>query len=92
MDGEQDPWRPATPHASPFIKGVANRTNTVSEPFLLIKGAVHHWDENGLFANQTVEGKLPPKPVREVQRQEIEFVKAWMREWEEERENEREEL
>lgn len=48
---------------------------------MLIEGAVHHWDENGLFANQTVEGTLPPLPVREVQRQEIEFVKAWMEEW-----------
>jgi len=26
-----------------------------SEPFILIDGAVHHWDENGLFPNQNGE-------------------------------------
>lgn len=73
------------------MKGVANRTSTISEPFLLIEGAVHHWDENGLFPNQTVKGKLPPPPVSEVQRQELEFVKAWMKEWEVEKSSREEE-
>ncbi|KAK0127372.1 hypothetical protein ONS96_006921 [Cadophora gregata f. sp. sojae] len=85
IDGEQDPWRPATPHASPFNTTAVNRTDTVSEPFLLIAGAVHHWDENGLFPNQTVDYPpdfLPPVPVRDVQAQEIMFVQAWMQEWE----------
>ncbi|KAH7348573.1 putative serine protease K12H4.7 [Rhexocercosporidium sp. MPI-PUGE-AT-0058] len=58
IDGEQDPWRPATPHASPFNTTAVNRTDTISEPFSMIAGAVHHWDENGLFANQTVD--YPP--------------------------------
>lgn len=80
IDGEQDPWRPATPHASPFIADVHNRTNTASEPFLLIEGGVHHWDENGLLWNETTE-ILPPRPVREVQRLEMDFVKEWMLEW-----------
>jgi len=85
IDGEQDPWRPATPHASPFNTTAVNRTDTVSEPFSLIAGAVHHWDENGLFPNQTVDYPpdfLPPVPVRDVQAQESMFVKAWMQEWE----------
>ncbi|KAH9219793.1 putative serine protease K12H4.7 [Leptodontidium sp. 2 PMI_412] len=84
IDGEQDPWRPATPHASPFNTTAVNRTDTVSEPFSLIAGAVHHWDENGLFPNQTVDSPpdfLPPIPVRDVQAQEIMFVLEWMQEW-----------
>lgn len=86
IDGEQDPWRPATPHASPFVHGVRNRTSTVSEPFILIEGAVHHWDENGLFANETRDGPALPETIRDVQAQEISFVLEWMFEWEWERE------
>lgn len=85
IDGEQDPWRPATPHASPFVSGVKNRTSTTDEPFILIKGAVHHWDEYGLFANETTP-ELPPGPVAHTQKQELRFVKAWMEEWEKEKE------
>lgn len=87
IDGEQDPWRPATPHASPFNTTAENRTSTVSEPFMLIEGGVHHWDENGLFPNQTVDVPpdfLPPPPVRDAQAQEIQFVLEWMAEWEHE--------
>ncbi|KAL9605349.1 MAG: hypothetical protein Q9179_001442 [Wetmoreana sp. 5 TL-2023] len=76
VDGEQDPWREASPHSTL----ARNRTSTEERPFLLIPGAVHHWDENGLFANETREG-LPPEPVREVQRQEVEFVKGWLEEF-----------
>lgn len=86
IDGEQDPWRPATAHASPFNTTALNRTDTSSEPFKLIAGAVHHWDENGLFPNQTVSTPpscLPPPPVRDAQAQEIQFVQEWMQEWEE---------
>jgi hypothetical protein len=46
----------------------------------LIEGAVHHWDENGLFPNETTKD-LPPKPVKKAQREEVKFVKAWMKEW-----------
>ena len=84
VDGQIDPWRPATPHASPFNLAVHNRTSTVSEPFIMIADAVHHWDENGLFPNETVNfgpDMLPPIPVRETQFQEIMFLKAWMLEW-----------
>ena len=85
VDGEWDPWRPATPHASPFNTTALNRTSTVSEPFILIAEAVHHWDENGLFANETVNTPpnfLPPPPVRWTQAQEIAFLEEWMLEWE----------
>lgn len=84
IDGEQDPWRPATPHASPFNSTAVNRTSTASEPFELIAGAVHHWDENGLFPNQTVDSPpdyLPPPPVKYVQAVEVAFVLEWMQEW-----------
>jgi Serine carboxypeptidase S28 len=83
IDGEQDPWRPATPHASPFVDGVENRTSTVQEPFILIAGAVHHWDEYGLFENETT-GKLPPDAVARAQRAEVGFVREWMEEWDRE--------
>lgn len=37
IDGQEDPWRPATPHA--FGYGAKQRVSTVSEPFILIEGA-----------------------------------------------------
>lgn len=81
VDGEQDPWRPATAHAYPFNKTAHNRPDTISEPFILINGAVHHWDENGLFKNETTHD-LPPAPVKWAQAKELQFVLAWMHEWE----------
>lgn len=74
--GEEDVWRPATPladEAKPWPK------STSSEPFILIDGAGHHWDENGLFPNET-SADLPPKPIVETQRQEIVFVLEWLKE------------
>lgn len=78
IDGEWDPWRPATPHA--FGYGARPRKSTTDQPFILIADAVHHWDENGLFPNETTT-ELPPKPVADAQKAEIKFVKAWMQEW-----------
>jgi len=75
IDGEQDPWRPATPHSL----NAADREDTLDKPFILIKGAVHHWDENGLFDNETTPS-LPPQPVAKAHKQEIEFVRKWMKE------------
>ncbi|RAL58380.1 hypothetical protein DID88_006060 [Monilinia fructigena] len=73
------------PHASPFNTSAHNRTSTTSEPFILIEGAVHHWDENGLFPNETT-ADFPPKTIKKVQGQEIKFVKEWMEEWKREKE------
>lgn len=78
VDGSADPWRPATPHA--FAEGASHRISTASEPFILVDGAVHHWDENGLFPNQTT-ADLPPQPVADTQKEEIQFVLEWMEEW-----------
>ncbi|PGH32046.1 hypothetical protein GX50_05171 [[Emmonsia] crescens] len=77
VDGEVDPWRPASPHA----EGARPRKNTLDKPFILIEGAVHHWDENGLFPNETTS-ELPPKPVVDAQAQEVKFVKKWIKDWE----------
>ncbi|PNY29614.1 serine protease EDA2, partial [Tolypocladium capitatum] len=78
IDGAQDPWRAASPHAM----GLPDRESTTEEPFMLIDWGVHHWDENGL--KDEVEG-LPPKQVVEAQRKEVEFVQAWLQEFERER-------
>lgn len=81
VDGAADPWRPATPHA--YDQGAEKRNSTSSEPFILIEGAVHHWDENGLFPNETTP-TLPPLTVVDTQNQELQFVQEWMLEWEQE--------
>lgn len=60
--------------------GAKNRTSTASEPFILIADAVHHYDENGLFPNQT-NATLPPAPVADTQKMEAMFVQEWMEEW-----------
>ena len=62
------------------MAGVKNRTSTTDEPFISIKGAVHHWDEYRLFANETTP-ELPPDLVVDAQKQELRFVRAWMEEW-----------
>ena len=81
VDGEWDPWRYASPHRI----GLKPRRSTVSEPMILIEDAVHHWDENGVFRNETRPG-LPPRAVAEAQREEVKFVREWVREWRREKE------
>ena len=44
---------------------------------ILIKG-VHHWDENSLSPDSK---QKEPKVIRKIHEQEVEFVKAWMKEW-----------
>ena len=78
VDGEWDPWRPATPHAIEY--GARDRVSTASEPFIQIADAVHHWDENGVFPNQTT-ATFPPQPVADTQKSELQFVEEWMQEW-----------
>lgn len=78
IDGQADPWLYATPHAP----AAPPRKDSVNRPYVLIDKGVHHWDENGLFPDETTS-KLPPEPVRITQEYEIEFVKAWLGEYEE---------
>ncbi|KAH8664498.1 peptidase S28 [Xylariales sp. PMI_506] len=81
IDGEWDPWRDATPHAI----GLPTRNTTTEEPYHLIAQAVHHWDENGLYPNETTPS-LPPAPVKSTQEYEAQFVQQWLTEWKQERE------
>lgn len=87
INGLADPWREATPAAD----GSPPRESTVSEPWILIdnppedvwdglRGAGHHWEANGVFANQT-QDKQPPKAIVEAQADIVEFVGAWVEEW-----------
>ncbi|KAL7931485.1 serine carboxypeptidase S28 domain-containing protein [Trichoderma chlorosporum] len=82
IDGLQDPWRSATPHAT----GLPDRKSTTSEPFMLIDWGVHHWDEFGLPNDAHIPG-LPPPQVAQAHETEVEFVKAWLNEWKEENAN-----
>ena len=72
VDGEADPWRAATPHA----RTAPRRNSSAAEPFLLIDGAIHHWDENGVRPPAT-----PPDAVAAAQAAELRWVKAWLAEW-----------
>ncbi|KFA53307.1 hypothetical protein S40293_04720 [Stachybotrys chartarum IBT 40293] len=80
VDGSRDPWRQATPHRL----GLPERNSSVEEPFILLDYGVHHWDENGL-PGESGEPDLPPFEVLETQREEVDFVKAWLQEFEVER-------
>lgn len=80
VGGEADPWRAASPLATLDVPDRLNDSSTVSQPLILIEGAVHHWDENGLFPNETTPG-LPPAPVRNAQAMEAQSVQEWMIEW-----------
>ncbi|KAI1764640.1 peptidase S28 [Hypoxylon sp. FL1150] len=76
VDCEWDPWRAAGVHALE----VHERISTPSEPYILIDRAVHHWDENGLFPNETTP-ELPPAPVADTQAKEAVFVQGWVQEF-----------
>ncbi|KAH9958388.1 peptidase S28 [Lactifluus volemus] len=75
IDGEVDPWRPYTPHST--YGGAEEREDTVVRPFKIIPGGVHHWDENGLR-----KGEKEPKKIRQIHSEMVEFVKAWLEDWE----------
>jgi hypothetical protein len=80
IGGQADPWRPVTPLATLSVPDVLNTTSTTSEPHILIEGAVHHWDENGLFANETTKS-LPPSAVADAQKMEVNIIMEWLKEW-----------
>ncbi|CBF78805.1 hypothetical protein AN7231.2 [Aspergillus nidulans FGSC A4] len=86
IGGTADPWRDATPHA----EGLPGRESTDEEPFILIdiepehvwdgiRGAVHHWDQNGLpeGANES-EGVEVPEEIVAVQKEIVRFVGGWL--------------
>lgn len=77
VDGEWDPWRAAGVNAI----GQTVRNSTVDEPVFLMPEAVHHWDENGVFPNETIPGYFPPLSVSGTQMQMVNFVEVWLSEW-----------
>lgn len=81
IGGEADPWRPVTPLATLDRPDRLNDTGTPSEPIILIEGGVHHWDQNGLFPNETT-ANLPPPAVVDAQNQLVEAAREWMMAWE----------
>ena len=83
VDGAQDPWRAAGVHRV----GLQERKSTLSEPSILVDWGVHHWDEYGVgnVTEAALQPDYPPAQVLDVQRQEVEFVRAWMEEFEEQK-------
>ncbi|KAL4998526.1 serine carboxypeptidase S28-domain-containing protein [Aspergillus recurvatus] len=92
IGGTADPWRDATPHA----EGLPGRKSSDEEPYILIdvaaghvwdgiRGAVHHWDQNGLAKGGNwgkSEGVEVPVEIQSVQREIVRFVGAWLDEFE----------
>ncbi|GHJ84782.1 hypothetical protein NliqN6_1184 [Naganishia liquefaciens] len=72
IDGDSDPWRPATPQSDYAVK----RNDTLLRPVKLIPDAVHHFDENGLL-----DPAEEPKRIRKVHAEEVQFVKSWLKDW-----------
>ncbi|PWN50319.1 hypothetical protein IE53DRAFT_296762, partial [Violaceomyces palustris] len=72
IDGQYDPWRPATVHSEEFAMGGA-RSDTLDRPFKLIADCWHHCDENG-----NKDGTVVPPRVKAIHKQEVEFVKHWL--------------
>ncbi|PWY83625.1 peptidase S28 [Aspergillus heteromorphus CBS 117.55] len=94
IGGLADPWRDATPLAD----GVdwKDRDSTNSEPVILVdvpaadvwdnvRGAVHHWDQNGLSEQEIEDGQKPPDEIISVQKKVVRFVGAWLDEWDDEK-------
>ncbi|KAJ4363900.1 hypothetical protein N0V83_009352 [Neocucurbitaria cava] len=71
IGGNADPWRPATPLWYP-----EHKQSSTEQPWLLISHAVHHWEENGLFENETTATLPPPQIVYAQQ-----FIKNFVVDW-----------
>ncbi|EIW59107.1 peptidase S28 [Trametes versicolor FP-101664 SS1] len=73
IDGEVDPWRPATPHS----EYARDRPDTILQPYKIIPNAVHHYDEYGR-RNLSEE----PIEIQQIHEQMIGFVVSWLSDWE----------
>lgn len=87
-------WIGATPHSphakerkdtlrKPFKIIPEVSSHSLLIPYLVDYGlnlflwqGVHHWDENGLD-----DPSYEPKEIRKIHREEIEFVRSWLKEW-----------
>ncbi|KAF2678920.1 hypothetical protein K458DRAFT_408608 [Lentithecium fluviatile CBS 122367] len=76
IGGNADPWKPATPLAF----GSQIRNSTTERPWLEIAHGVHHWEENGIFPNETTP-ELPPNQVVYAQQFLKNFVIDWLKEF-----------
>ncbi|KAF2186519.1 peptidase S28 [Zopfia rhizophila CBS 207.26] len=76
IGGNADPWKPATPLAD----AARPRNSTTEKPVLEIAHGVHHWEENGIFANETTP-ILPPNQVVYAQQFLKNFVIEWLKDW-----------
>jgi len=74
IGGNADPWRPATPLWYP-----ESRNSSTDRPWHLISHGVHHWEENGVFENETTPDLPPPQIVYAQQ-----FLKNFVVDWVEE--------
>ncbi|KAJ7079718.1 serine carboxypeptidase S28-domain-containing protein [Mycena belliarum] len=72
IDGEVDPWRPATPHSDYAF----DREDTILRPFKMIPGGVHHYDEWGL-----PDINEEPPQIRKIHEEMIFFVSEWLKDW-----------
>lgn len=76
IGGNADPWKEATPLAT----DAKPRNSTTNKPVLEIAHGVHHWEENGIFPNETTSTLPPPQVV--YARQFVEdFVQEWVKEF-----------
>ncbi|TFK89724.1 peptidase S28 [Polyporus arcularius HHB13444] len=73
IDGEVDPWRPVTPHS----EYARPREDTILRPFKIIRGGVHHWDENG--RSDILE---EPPQIQMIHEEIVIFVTSWLEDWE----------
>ena len=73
IDGDMDPWRPATPAG----RSAPKRMSTMSRPVHVVVDAVHVYGQYGL-ANHSEE----PERIKEVHELEERFVKVWLLQWE----------
>lgn len=74
IGGNADPWKMATPTRF----GPYTRNSTTEKPWLEIAHGVHHWEENGIFPNETTP-ILPPNQVVYAQQFLKNFVIDWVK-------------
>jgi hypothetical protein len=72
IGGNADPWKMATP----LRYGPQTRNSTTEKPWYEIAHGVHHWEENGLFDNETSPMIPPPQVVYAQQ-----FIKNFVVDW-----------
>ena len=79
IDGDNDVWLDICYHSNDApLRYTPSYTNAYAYPQLLINGAGHHWDSNGLGGLKNVS--LEPQFIQNAHLWEIRIVQQWMRE------------